>query len=150
MIRTALPSDLDAVWQLERDVFGAEAWNRDSMRSELEGEHRRYVVLVDETDEIHGYAGLLAIGGDGDIQTIAVSPEARGGGYGRALMNELLDEAASRAVGQVFLEVRADNPIARALYESLGFAEIAVRAHYYQPDNVDAVVMRLLMSERRA
>jgi N6-L-threonylcarbamoyladenine synthase/ribosomal-protein-alanine N-acetyltransferase len=43
----------------------------------------------------------------------------------------------------VFLEVRADNPGARALYESLGFAEIAVRPDYYQPDGVDAVIMRL-------
>jgi len=43
----------------------------------------------------------------------------------------------------VFLEVRADNPGARSLYETLGFAEIAVRPKYYQPDGVDAVIMRL-------
>ena len=64
-------------------------------------------------------------------------------------MDELLDEADRRGVTQVFLEVRADNPPARGLYASLGFEEIAVRPHYYQPDDVDAVVMRLRMEERR-
>jgi [ribosomal protein S18]-alanine N-acetyltransferase len=43
--------------------------------------------------------------------------------------------------------VRADNPGARALYESLGFAEIAVRPNYYQPDGVDAVIMRLAVPD---
>ena len=40
-------------------------------------------------------------------------------------------------------EVRADNPGARHLYDSLGFVELGVRPGYYKPDNVDAVVMRL-------
>ncbi|MFC7765894.1 GNAT family N-acetyltransferase [Leucobacter soli] len=61
----------------------------------------------------------------------------------------LLDEAARRGVHEVFLEVRADNPVARGLYASLGFDEIGVRPRYYQPDDVDAVVMRLMMEERR-
>ncbi len=43
----------------------------------------------------------------------------------------------------VFLEVRADNPVAQALYESEGFIEIARRPRYYQPDDIDAIVMKL-------
>jgi ribosomal protein S18 acetylase RimI-like enzyme len=39
--------------------------------------------------------------------------------------------------------VRADNDAARGLYSSLGFEEIDRRAGYYQPDDVDAIVMRL-------
>jgi hypothetical protein len=39
--------------------------------------------------------------------------------------------------------VRADNAIARALYDSLGFRQIGVRRGYYQPDGVDAITMRL-------
>jgi ribosomal protein S18 acetylase RimI-like enzyme len=38
--------------------------------------------------------------------------------------------------------VRADNPNAKSVYQSLGFEQIAVRAHYYQPDDVAAIVMR--------
>jgi ribosomal-protein-alanine N-acetyltransferase len=46
-------------------------------------------------------------------------------------------------VVEVFLEVRADNPVAQALYASEGFLEIGRKARYYQPDDVDAVVMKL-------
>ena len=42
-------------------------------------------------------------------------------------MHALITEARRRHVAEIFLEVRADNPIARALYESLGFEEIGVR-----------------------
>ncbi len=94
-----------------------------------------------------GYAGLFCPRGasEGDIQTIAVAEIARGGGLGRSLMNALIGEARKRGALQVFLEVRADNPGAQRLYETLGFEQIAVRAGYYQPDGVDANVMRLVV-----
>jgi len=149
-LRPASPDDLDAVWGIESAVFGAEAWSREMFREELTADHRSYLVLVDESGAIRGYGGLLAVGAEGDIQTIALSPEVRGLGQGRRLMNALLDAGAGRGVREVFLEVRADNPVARALYASLGFAEIGVRPKYYQPDGVDAVVMRLRMAERLA
>ena len=149
ILRPATAQDLDAVWAIETAVFGAEAWSRDTMLSELVGEYRHYIVLVDEADAVCGYAGLLAVGTDGDIQTIAVSAQLRGLGFGGQLMNELLDEADRRGVQQIFLEVRADNPAARSLYAALGFTEVGVRPRYYQPDDVDAIVMRLQMGDRR-
>lgn len=148
-LREAVVDDLDAIWALESAVFGAEAWSREMMREELVADHRRYLVLVDAAGAVQGYAGLLVVGAEGDVQTIAVVPEARGGGHGRRLMDALLDEALSRGVREVFLEVRADNPVAQSLYRSLGFAEIGVRPRYYQPDGVDAVVMKLEMKDRR-
>jgi len=91
-----------------------------------------------------GYAGLLAPRGgeQGDIQTIAVAPAARGMGLGRGLMHALITEARRRGIAYLFLEVRADNPIARNLYRSLGFEEIGVRPRYYR-HGIDAVLMRL-------
>ncbi len=148
-LREAAVDDLDAIWAIESAVFGAEAWSREMMREELTADHRHYLVLVDAAGAVHGYAGLLVVGTEGDIQTIAVAPETRGGGHGRRLMNALLDEAARRGVREVFLEVRADNPVAQALYRSLGFEAIGVRPRYYQPDDVDAVVMKLEMKDRR-
>ena len=40
------------------------------------------------------------------------------------------------------LEVRADNAAALALYEQAGFATISLRRRYYQPGDIDAVIMR--------
>lgn len=147
MLRRARPDDLDAIMVLERSTFTADAWPAEAMRSELASEHGYYLVGVDDAspDEVVAYAGLLAPrgSGQGDIQTIAVDPARRGAGLGRALMHALIDEARRRGAAELFLEVRADNPVARTLYESLGFAEIGVRRGYYQPAGVDAVVMRL-------
>lgn len=146
-LRLATPSDLEAIMELETATFGGDAWSVDSMRQELGSEHGHYLVAVpiEHPEAIVGYAGLFAPTGSGaaDIQTIAVAPAARRGGLGRALVLALLAEARRREARELFLEVRADNPGAWALYASLGFEDIATRPRYYQPDGVDAIVMRL-------
>lgn len=151
-LRKASTVDLDALWAIETAVFGATAWSRDVLREELSADHRHYLALVEHAadggETVRGYAGLLVLGTEGDIQTIAVAPEARGAGHGRELMRALLEEAETRGVREMFLEVRADNPVARGLYETLGFAKIDVRPRYYQPEGVDAIVMRLRLSRR--
>jgi N6-L-threonylcarbamoyladenine synthase len=143
-LRPAAASDLDAIDALEHATFPSDAWSRDMLAIELAGEHTHYLVAVDDADAVLGYAGLLAPrgSGQGDIQTIAVAASARRRGIGAALLDALLAEARTRDAREVFLEVRADNPGAEALYASRGFERIAVRPAYYQPDGVDAVVMR--------
>jgi ribosomal-protein-alanine acetyltransferase len=142
-LRPVILGDLDAIWAIEVETFGDEAWSRELMREELTAEHRVYLALVDPTGAVRGYGGILTIGEEGDIQTIAVDEAVRGGGHGRRIMDALIEAGVARGVEQVFLEVRADNAVARSLYEKLGFEEIGVRPRYYQPDGVDAVVMRL-------
>jgi ribosomal-protein-alanine acetyltransferase len=151
-IRRATLGDLDAIMRLETSTFTSDAWSRGNMRAELGSRHGYYLVVDGERQHpdaaIAGYAGLLAPAGSGqaDIQTIAVAPDARRHGLGRALVVALLDEARAREATEVFLEVRADNPNAQALYSSLGFEQIAVRPRYYQPDGVDAHIMRLALT----
>lgn len=145
-VRLAREDDLDGIMAIERAVFEAEAWPEEAMRCDMMSPHCHYVVgELTATGQIVGYAGLQCPSGsdDGDIQTIATHPTVRSRGLGRVMMNELIDEAAKRGAHRLFLEVRADNPIAIGLYRALGFHEIGVRAGYYQPENVDAVVMRL-------
>jgi ribosomal-protein-alanine N-acetyltransferase len=147
-LRLATPDDVKAIMKLETATFAADAWSAETMRSEVSSEHTFYLAAFDpeHPDVLAGYAGLLAPdGGDGEIQTIAVAPAARRQGLGRLLMERLIAEADARGARQVFLEVRADNPNARVLYDSLGFEQISVRRKYYQPDNVDAQVMRLTL-----
>ena len=152
-LRRATVADLDAIMALEEASFENDAWSRESMRREIEHPHCYYLVGVDAeagTGVVEGYAGLLCPVGssDADVQTIAVSERSRGRGLGRQLMGRLLTEATARRAKTVFLEVRADNPVAHALYLSLGFADIAVRPAYYQPDGVDAIVMRAELPAR--
>ncbi|MGM7679950.1 ribosomal protein S18-alanine N-acetyltransferase [Microbacterium sp. A94] len=143
-IRIATPADLDAIMAIENASFPTDAWSSESMATELATEYSQYLVDEDAGDII-GYAGLRSIRGnaDADIQTIALLEARRGEGRGRALLRTLLAEASARGAREVFLEVRADNPGAEALYLSEGFDEIARRPRYYQPENVDAIVMKL-------
>lgn len=143
-LRDARPDDLDAIMAIEQRSFPTDAWSRDTMASELASPHGRY--LVDERGgAIVGYGGVRALqgGADADIQTIALLAEVRGQGRGRALLRALLQAAADRGAHEVFLEVRADNPPAEGLYRAEGFEEIGRRPRYYQPDDVDAIVMHL-------
>ena len=143
-LRPATADDLAAIMTLERTSFPTDAWSEAMMREELASPHGWYVV-DDEAGRLVGYAGLRAVAGakDADIQTIAIAEVSRGRGRGRAMLRALLAEAARRRVTDVFLEVRADNPVAQSLYVSEGFAEIGRKPRYYQPDDVDAVVMKL-------
>ena len=153
-IRVATAADLENIMLLENSCFGSDAWSAQNMRDEIVGDQRHYIVAIsaDGESRLVGYAGLAKspATSQGDIQTIAVEKESRGQGLGRALMIALLEEAKSANLQEVFLEVRADNPTAQGLYRSLGFEQIDLRKRYYQPDDVDAVVMRLKFSKENA
>ncbi len=144
MIRAAVADDLAAIMDIEHRCFPSDAWSPDTMAAELDSPHGYYLV-DEEAGSLIGYAGLRSLPGapDADVQTIALLPEQRGTGRGRVLLHALLDEAVRRGVREVFLEVRTDNPPAEGLYRAEGFAEIGRRPRYYQPDDVDAIVMRL-------
>lgn len=89
-------------------------------------EHARVV-----TDGARGEAGL-----DGDwlgIHGVAVDPDRRRRGLGRAVMAALLEWGAERGARTAWLHVETDNAPALALYDSLGFAEHH-RCRYYAPD----------------
>lgn len=139
--------DIDPVLELERALFPDDAWSRGMFWSELAHARgpeatRRYVVAL-VGDRLVGYAGLAAAGDLGDVQTIAVSPDQQGTGLGARLLTDLLKHATDFECSEVMLEVRVDNTRAQALYVRFGFEPIGFRRGYYQPGNVDALVMRL-------
>jgi ribosomal-protein-alanine N-acetyltransferase len=132
---------------LEQALFPHDAWSLDQIVSELAHPDSYYLVARDDPDgALIAYGGLRAsevVHHQGDIQTLAVSPNYRGNGLGRRLLGELLTEAWRRGVAEVLLEVRADNDPAIRLYSREGFHEIARRPGYYQPGCIDAIVMRM-------
>ncbi|MEV3870963.1 ribosomal protein S18-alanine N-acetyltransferase [Streptomyces sp. NPDC049906] len=156
--------DIDPVLLLERELFPDDAWSRGMFWSELAhargpGATRRYVVAEDG-GRLVGYAGLAAAGGGepgaeepegpagatGDVQTIAVARDQWGTGLGARLLTDLLKHATAFECREVMLEVRVDNERAQKLYERFGFVPIGFRRGYYQPGNVDALVMRLAVN----
>ncbi|MFI8190733.1 ribosomal protein S18-alanine N-acetyltransferase [Streptomyces sp. NPDC085946] len=147
--------DIDPVLALERELFPEDAWSRGMFWSELAhargpGATRRYVVAElpqDGGGRIVGYAGLASSGEQADVQTIAVAHDHWGTGLGGRLLTELLRAATAFECAEVMLECRVDNVRAQKLYERFGFEPVGVRRGYYQPGNVDALVMRLTVPE---
>ncbi|MER6305243.1 ribosomal protein S18-alanine N-acetyltransferase [Streptomyces sp. NPDC001657] len=138
--------DIAPVLELERQLFPEDAWSRGMFWSELAhargpGATRRYLV-AELAGRLVGYAGLAAVDGTGDVQTIAAARDQWGTGLGARLLTELLGAATDFECHEVLLEVRVDNLRAQRLYERFGFEPIGFRRGYYQPGNVDALVMR--------
>ncbi|WP_264924916.1 ribosomal protein S18-alanine N-acetyltransferase [Streptomyces sp. A012304] len=139
--------DIDPVLELEKGLFPEDAWSRGMFWSELAHSRgpeatRRYVV-AERAGRVVGYAGLASSGDVADIQTIAVARDHWGTGLGGRLLTELLHAASTFECAEVMLECRVDNVRAQKLYERFGFEPIGFRRGYYQPGNVDALVMRL-------
>jgi ribosomal-protein-alanine acetyltransferase len=130
----------------ESMLFGLDAWSPELMVEEVSHPFSYYLVArLDGSGTLAGYGGLRAapsLAEIGDIQTLATVADHRKKGLGRTLLRALLEEARRRGAHDVFLEVRADNPGAQSLYESEGFLVIDRRRGYYQPEGVDALVMR--------
>lgn len=146
-LRRLTAADLETLLPLELEVFGAEAWSAENLLSELSVPNSHYFGLFD--DSLVGYAGLRVSPGDfaADVQTIAVRGNSRGNGWGRKLFAELIDVAKRSGSERVFLEVKASNASAIALYESFGFEQIDIRKRYYQLSGEDALVMRLAIRQ---
>lgn len=130
---------------IEELLFAADAWTRAQVDDELARQNRWYAV-ADSDGAVMGYAGLYLSPPDADIQTVAVAPESQGRGLGSRLLAAAVDAAWAAGCTRIFLEVRADNDAALALYGSAGFRRLGRRSRYYR-DGTDAVTMRLRRTE---
>jgi len=133
--------DLPQVLGIENQSFPEDAWSPAQFWSELAqaDSHKHYVVVVDDED-VFAYAGVQLLAPEAEILTIAVHPEVRGRGYGRALVMYLENTAAANGCTTMHLEVATDNDSAHQLYLALGYTDIGVRANYYGTGR-DALMM---------
>ena len=73
------------------------------------------------------------------LTTLAVHPSARRRGLAEALLRECQARATDSGSAHFFLEVRASNAPAIALYRKCGLARVGRRKRYYA-DNEDALL----------
>ncbi|HEY3279560.1 MAG TPA: ribosomal protein S18-alanine N-acetyltransferase [Gemmatimonadales bacterium] len=128
-----------AVHAIERAVFG-DPWSARDFDDSVAARVPFFVALAD--GEIAGYVIAHYAADEGEILNLAVAPEQRRRGLGRALARRALAALAERDVREVYLEVRVSNAAAHALYEGLGFKKVGRRAGYYRRPAEDAVVLR--------
>jgi len=133
-------ADVDTVLGIELEVQ-AYPWTRGNFIDAL---NCGYSCRVDEEDcEMRAYAVLRPVMDEAELLNIGVSAQQQRKGLGRAMLQEMLALAREKNMHRVFLEVRASNTAALALYRSAGFSEIGMRRGYYKNAglNEDAITM---------
>lgn len=138
-ITTMGQEHVSQVVELEKQCF-SDPWSEKSVASELENPLSLWLVAL-EGDTVAGYVGSQTVMGETDMMNVAVSPAYRRRGIARELIQALLRELARQGSHRLTLEVRASNAPARALYESLGFAQVGRRANYYRNPKEDALIL---------
>lgn len=149
-----IEADLDRVTEIEVRSFSV-PWKRRTFRSLLDRRDAELWVveregeLPSEEDEDGDGGGTSVIAflvlwfaaDEAELADVAVAEEHRGRGLGALLVDRAIERARARDAGSLFLEVRASNDKALALYRSRGFHVISVRRGYYSKPPEDALVM---------
>ncbi len=138
-VRAFQYADLAEIAELEKRCF-SEAWSKEAFESSMRVPFFTGT-LIEEDGKIAAYCCLSTVFEDAEVLNIAVAPESRRRGYGKILLEGMLQTAKERGATQCFLEVRQSNAPAIALYQSFGFVGYGVRKKYYA-DGEDAIVMK--------
>lgn len=138
-IRRATIEDLAPINHVEQRSF-QHPWTKDQLAYEIENNPVSRVFVSVDDHQVSGYIFVHDTGEEVQIINIAVDPEYRKLGFGKRLLNFVLNRYSKYA--DVFLEVRASNCNAIQLYIAAGFYEIGRRQDYYQGGE-DALVLKL-------
>ena len=136
-MRPLLNDDLDDVLEVESASF-VEPWSRALFTAEIAQPNRRYLAAFDG-DAVCGYGGVMLVGEDAHVVTLAVAPGYRERGVASRLLMALIDAAGAGGARHLTLEVRESNQAALELYRKFGFEPAGTRKGYYKTE--DAVVM---------
>ncbi|WP_298025033.1 ribosomal protein S18-alanine N-acetyltransferase [uncultured Dysosmobacter sp.] len=131
---------LDEVAELERICFST-PWSRNMLAEELDNALSAFLVALDDSGRVAGYAGLQVVLDEGYITNVAVRPDCRRQGVAGKLLQVFLDFAQGNRLAFLTLEVRASNYDAIALYGSRGFRSVGRRKNYYEHPREDAIIM---------
>ena len=139
-IRAMEPGDLPRCAAIE--ATAPDPWTEPQLAEELASDFGRLFVACRD-GQTAGLAVFQLAAGEASLNALTVDPAARRQGAGRALLTGALAALRAEGAQSCFLEVRAGNAAARALYESVGFAAAGVRRGFYRNPVEDAVVMAL-------
>lgn len=117
-------------------------WTAAMTEADFTNPQSEYYVMLEARDQLLAYVSLHHIFDEATINTVYVEPAWRQVGLGARLMDFVLEQLAARDILNLFLEVRALNVPARALYKRAGFEELVVRKGYYHDPADDAVIMQ--------
>lgn len=134
-----LQQDIPFVFQLEQELF-SDAWSEKGLYDTLRY-HADTNFMAEYNGEPVGYLLFMAAADEGELLRIGVSPTVWRSGIGQALISWMNQYVLAKEIAVVWLEVRAGNQAARALYEKNGFVLQGYRKNYYHAPQEDAAIM---------
>jgi ribosomal-protein-alanine N-acetyltransferase len=146
LLRQARDSDVPALAALEAACF-THPWTAAQIAEELAAAPPGGIFVLEGPRRPGGTGGLCAycafrlVLDEMHVLNVAVSPGERRRGLARRLLGFVLRRAARAGARRAFLELRAGNASALALYESLGFRRLSLRRGYYRDPVEDALVL---------
>lgn len=142
-------ADLPAVLQIEQQLQ-LTPWSERNFRDSLAAEHTLQIMRCDGV--VAGYSVTMVVLDEAHLLNIGVAPPWQRRGLGAWLLGQVLSAARAQGARCVFLEVRASNLPALALYQRFGFQRIGQRKGYYAlapgvSEREDALVLQRTLAE---
>ena len=136
--------DLDTIMAIEPQIYPY-PWTRGNFSDSLSSGYSAWVLMLN--DQIIGYSLMMLVLDEAHLLNLSVAKPYQKQGLGRMLLEHMVSIAKNNQMANMFLEVRPSNISAIALYENMGFNEMAVRRGYYPAANgrEDAVLMGLAL-----
>jgi [ribosomal protein S18]-alanine N-acetyltransferase len=143
-LRPMQMDDLDAIKQIEPTIY-SHPWTRGNFSDSLNSGYSAWV--LESEGKMIGYALMMMVMDEAHLLNLSIAKAQQKQGFGRYLLEHMLKIAKKHKAANMFLEVRPSNISAIALYEKMGFCEMAVRRGYYPATNgrEDAVLMGLAL-----
>jgi ribosomal-protein-alanine N-acetyltransferase len=141
-IRRMREADLSAVQQIDRSSFSL-PWPERSFHFELTSNPAARCWVAELDEQVVAMLVIWMIVDEAHIATLATHADYRRQGIGERLLVQALELAAREGASRAFLEVRAGNGAAQAMYRRLGFVEDGRRKRYYRDNGEDAILMSI-------
>ncbi len=141
-IRRMTLDDVPAVHRIDQASFSL-PWSERSFRYEIQENRISRCWVAVENEQVVGMLVLWLIEDEAHIATIATHPDYRRRGIGEMLLIEALSQVEREGATRAFLEVRAGNLAAQAMYAKFGFIQDGFRKQYYKDNNEDALLLSL-------
>ncbi len=139
-------ADLAEVVAIESLIY-PNPWTYGNFADSLRSGYQCWV-LRDAHGELSGYFLMMLLVDEAHLLNISIRGDLHGRGFGRHLLDQVVQLAEAQRMTSILLEVRPSNPRALAVYERYGFVQIGMRRNYYPAATgrrEDAIVMRLVL-----
>ena len=131
---------IDSLVELDKICFD-DPWTKGMFLGDINSGQTCYFAVLNDADEVIGYAGMWLTADEGQITNIAVHPQYRRKNIATDLLCKLFKVCHDKNIRNITLEVRRSNSSAAALYEKAGFEVVGTRKNYYKKPVEDAILM---------